>query len=284
MKPVKYNRLQQLFNLTKIIKKGKNHFETVFVKSVSFLFVVSFSVLASGWRQNDIGLAGSAIPNQPLVKQVSEDSSGSIHIINASSLKRLPAVLRDLFVALKDPIFQEGFFPGKSAFSVYLYDVTCDSFENSAALLYHNNDTVYQMKLNRFNRKATDKALAATLIHEFMHCILLEIYKTAIKGEEKTFTDMIGPGLSRNDFFFLMNSGEDGQHELMYRLFYTRMVLLLEHFARIHKEAFSDHRNAEFLMWSGLQKTNAFKKLSDDEKIDIGLTILKAKGFSVEQE
>ena len=132
--------------------------------------------------------------------------------------------------------------------------------------------------------QAEDKALAATLIHEIMHCVLLNIYRRAQKQDEQAFNSIKSFGFNNaSEFFDLMNEGETASHELMYRLFYPRMVSILERFTEIHKQTLNS-KEAEFLMWSGLQKTNAFKKLSDDEKIDIGLTILKAKGFSVEQE
>jgi hypothetical protein len=57
-----------------------------------------------------------------------------------------------------------------------------------------------------------------------------------------------------NDFFVLMNSGDAGQHELMYRLFYPQMVSLLKRFAKIHGESFSDYDDPERIMWSGCRE------------------------------
>jgi len=244
------------------------------------------------WQYNNIALMGYAIPNQFGIKRAVGDSSESIHIINASSLKQLPAVLRDLSAALNESMFQEGLLLDKNGIAIYLYDATCNSFENSAAIQYQVSDTIYHLKLNRFNQLATDKALAATLIHEIMHCVILDIYRRAKQEEEKALTRITSFGLNKNDtssffnndFFVLMNTGNDGQHELIYQLFYPQMVSLLERFAGIHKEIFLDHREAEHLIWSGLQKTSAYKKLDEEEKREIELTILEAKGIKIARD
>ena len=118
------------------------------------------------------------------------------------------------------------------------------------------------------------------------------ITKKDEKKEEKAMTSIMSFGLNKNDtsnffnndFFALMNNGNDGQHELIYQLFFPQMVSLLERFAGIHKEAFLDHRNAEHLIWSGLQKTGAYKALRDEEKREIELTIFETKGINIEQD
>ena len=51
----------------------------------------------------------------------------------------------------------------------------------------------------------------------------------------------------------------------------------------VHKEAFSN-QEAGRLMWSGLQGTSAYAKLSDEEKRNAEYTILKAKGIDIEPE
>ena len=198
-------------------------------------------------------------------------------------------MIRDLSAALGESIFQDDVFCGKTGFSIYLYDVTCNSFENSAAVRYHVDDTMYHLKLNRFNKQAIDRALAATLIHEIMHCILLDVDKRAMHGDEKALTSILNLGLNRNDtsnvfnneFFVLMNSGEAGQHELMYRLFYPQMVILLERWAEIHNEPFFDDEDAQNLMWTGLQRTKAYQGLNDEKKEEIEVAILKTKGVKL---
>ncbi|MFI5185780.1 MAG: hypothetical protein ACHQF0_03600 [Chitinophagales bacterium] len=200
-------------------------------------------------------------------------------------------MIKDLSAAFAESIFQKGFLLNKNGFTIYLYDVTCSSFENSAAIRYQVSDTIYHLKLNRFNSRATDDALAATLIHEIMHCVLLDIYKSAKQGDDKALASIAGFGLNRNhnsgflnnDFFVLMDSDESKQHELIYQLYYPRMVSLLERFEEIHKEVFFDHDNAEFLMWSGSQNTSSYKRLGDEEKREIELTILQAKGINIEK-
>jgi len=142
------------------------------------------------------------------------------------------------------------------------------------------------MQLNSFNKKASGKALAATLIHEIMHCVLLDMDKYARMADKKS----IGAGsfdstlrrrynISRDEFFSLMNSGEAGQHELMYRLFYRDMVSLLKQFAKVHREPFLDYRDPDFLVWSGLQKTAEYEKLSYEERREIETAILREKGL-----
>jgi hypothetical protein len=257
-----------------------------------FIILLSSIFVHSPGGQHSNESTRYAIPVQLRTKRVDEDSSQSLHIINASSLKRLPAVIKDLSAAFSESIFLKGPFLGKNGIAIYVYDVTCNSFENSARVLYQARDTLYHLKLNRFNQQATDRALAATLIHEIMHCVLLDIYTRGRQREENAMTGIMSFGLNKNDtsnffnndFFVLMNSGDDGEHELMHQLFYPQMVSLLERFARIHKEAFLNHSDADHLMWSGLQKTSAYKKLGDEEKRVIELTILEAKGINMEPD
>jgi hypothetical protein len=235
-------------------------------------------------------LAGYTIPDQFRIKQTNRDSCQALRIINASSLKRLPAVIRDLSAAFSESRCREDLLLDKNRLAMYVYDVTCNSFENSASVLYQSGDTIYRLKLNRINKLAADRALAVTLIHEIMHCVLLDIYERAKQKEEKAMTRIMSFGLSKNDtssffnndFFALMNTGNDGQHELIYQLFFPQMVSLLERFANIHKDAFLDHHQVEYLIWSGLQKTSAYKALSNEEKGEIEQTILDTKGINIE--
>ena len=260
------------------------------MKSIFTFLVASLFIQPSGWRYHNT-LTGNRIPNQLRVKPADRDTCQPLRFTNASSLKRLPAVIRDLSAALNDSLFQDELLLGKNKLSIYVYDVTCNSFENSAGVVYQTGDTVYRLKLNRFNQLAADRALATTLIHEIMHCVLLDIYTRAKKRDEKAMARVMDFGLSKNDssnffnndFFVQMNSGNDGQHELIYQLFFPRMVSLLERFARIHGKAFADHRNAEYLVWSGLQKTAAYQALSDEEKSEIESTIFETKGINIEQ-
>ena len=262
------------------------------MKSVFIILVTFFSGYPSGWEQNNIALAGPAILNQFQTTIIGRDPRASIRIINTSALKQLPAVIQDLSAAFKGSSFPDGFLLGENGFAVYLYDMNCNSFKNSATVQYKPGDTIYRLGLNRFNQGAADNALAATVIHELMHCVLLNIYERAKKEDKRAFTGIMGFGLNRNDtssffnndFFGLINSGNEGQHELMYQLFYTQMVSLLERFAEIHNKPFLNHKDAESLMWSGLQQTDAYRKLSEEEKRAIELTILAAKGIEIEQD
>ncbi len=123
-----------------------------------------------------------------------------------------------------------------------------------------------------------------------MHCILMNIYRRAQKLDEQALNSIINFGLRKsyhsdffiNEFFDIMNEGEGGSHELMYHLFYPQVVLLLERFAEIHKQTLNS-KEAEFLMWSGLQNIDAYQKLSDKKRNDIEFTILSAKGFDIER-
>ena len=225
--------------------------------------------------------------------QSSNFSSHSIHFINASNLKRIPAVIRDLSVALNESTLQEEYLSERKGLTIYLNDFTSSSFEISAAVQHRRNDTIYHLKLNRFNQQATDMALAATLIHEIMHCVLMDIYRRAIHRDQKAIDNVTGFGPGKkdstynleNDFFYLMNSGNDGQHELISRFFYPQMVSLLKRFAIIHKRTFLlNRKKAGLMMWTGLHNTNAFKKLKDEDKIMILTTILEEKGIENETE
>lgn len=260
-------------------------------KIIRLFFITNFFIFLLLIFQNGTAQTGTSIESAAHRLSADEDSSRSIRIINASSLKRLPAVIRDLSATLKESMFREWAHLGKNGLGIYLYDVTCKSVEKAACVRYQVNDSIYHLKIGSFNRQATDKALAATLIHEIMHCVLLDIYSRAKREEEKAFRSIIHFGLNKNDtsnffnndFFALVNSGEAGQHELIYQLFYPHMVSLLERFAEIHKDAFPDRRDAGHLMWSGLQKTSVYEKLSDEEKREIGQTILEEKGIDIEE-
>ena len=262
------------------------------MKPTVSILLTSFICFSLHWHVGSVTYSKSATPNQFGMKEADGDSSQSIQFINASSLKRLPSVIKDLTVAFSSSLFRNKYLLGGNGFAIYLYDVTCNGFENSAAVRYQVNDTIYHLKLNRYNQLATDKALATTLIHEIMHCVLLDIYKRAKAGEEKARVSIMNFGLSKNDtssffnneFFGLMNSGDPGQHELIYQLFYADMVSLLEDFEAIHTGILLNHKYAERLLWSGLQETNAYKKLRDEEKRDIEFAILKAKGIEIVEE
>lgn len=260
----------------------------------AYLKLITVTVVASllisfGTHHHNVVLMSYVIPQKFQTTRDEGNSSHSIRFINSSSLKRLPTVLRDLSLAINEPTIQEEVFSGVNGLAIYLYDVTCSSFEHSAAIQYAVSDTVYHLKLNRFNRQATEKALATTLIHEIMHCVLLDIDKRAKEQDHNAIATVAGFGLNRNDtsnffnndFFVLMNSGDTGQHELMYRLFYPQMVSLLKRFAKIHGESFSDYDDPERIMWSGLQGTTAYKKLEDEEKRHIEQAILRTKGINV---
>jgi len=259
----------------------------LFILLVTHFFILTF------WEHTDKDIVRPESESAGWIteKLVHVDSLQTIRFINTSSLKRLPGVISDLSKIFSGTIFQKGLPLGKG-FAIYLYDVSCDNVENGAAVRYQVNDTIYHLKLNRFNRMATDKALAATLIHEIMHCVLLDINRRARQEERAAQVSILNFGLNKNDssiffnneFFILMNKGESGQHELMYQLFYPQMVALLKSFVSIHKKTYLARGEAENLMWAGLQQTDSYKKLSDEEKKEIELTIFKAKGIPINQE
>lgn len=256
----------------------------------SLLIIPLISLFNFFGRQNKNAISNELqFSNLSRINQDATDSSEYYHFINASSLKHLPLVIKDLNVALNRSKFRgEDFLNGLRSM-IYLFDVDCKSFKISAGV-EKISDTLYHIKLNRYNSRATDKALAVTLIHETMHCVLLDLDARARLGDNKATASILNFGLPRNDtsnfynndFFVLMNSGEPGQHELIHQLFYPKLVAVLKDFESIHNKAFSDHYKAEYLMWSGLQFTNGFKKLRDEEKENIELTIRRAKGIDID--
>ncbi|MBS1599385.1 MAG: hypothetical protein JST75_14260 [Bacteroidetes bacterium] len=261
------------------------------MKSLLILFVTSLFIIPKVEFTN-VAAPGAKSTGAVHEKFSNKDSSQLIRFINTSSLKNLPDVIKDLSATLNETIFQKEQLLGKDGFTIYMYVVTCNNAENSAAVKYRVNDTIYHLKLNRFNQVAEDKALAATLIHEIMHCVLLNIYNRAKQQELTAQNSILNFGLNKNDssiffnndFFIQMNNGEAGQHELIYRLFYPQMVSLLKRFASLHKKTSLSNGEAENLMWSGLQQTSAFKKLPDEEKKSTTLSILKAKGIATNEE
>jgi len=261
-----------------------------FVMKWNLILIASFSFLAFTNKYHGSFDKGELITKQSLLKQVRASSAGSIKIINNSSLKHLPHVIADLSLVLDRAEFLVEGFLCKNGFTIYLNDVRYKSFEVSASVMNDVEDATYHVKLNRFNRQASDKALAATLIHEIMHCVLLDIYRNAIQMDNRAHTIINGfdeklkhrfPGPNHN-FFYLMNSGEDAQHEVMYHLLYPEMVSLLIKFAKMHKAPFVDYRDPELLMWSGLQKIAEYETLTYDERKDIETAILREKGLPVD--
>jgi hypothetical protein len=258
------------------------------MKSVFSILVLSLLVLSCGRQQMSITTIQHNFPDE--VKQEENVLSQPVRIINNTSLKSLQSVASDLSVATNESGFREKFPLGNEGITVYLYDDTCNSFTISASVMSTFSATTFYVKINKHNQVAEDNALAATLIHEIMHCVLINIYRRAQNNDQQAFSSIESFGLNNNDpsdsfndsFFDVMNEGEAGSHELMYRLFYPRMVLLLMHFAEIHKQTLNT-KKAEFLMWSGLQNTCAYQKLSYKKRYDIEFTILKAKGFEVEE-
>ena len=261
------------------------------MKAFFNIFFVSVLISPLG-RQKCIFPNRLANSGQSEAMHISNDSSNLIRVINASKIKRISAVIRDLSVALNESTLQEKFLPKRNDLIIYLYDAACTDYKISASVQYNLHDTMYRVKLNSFNQQATDMALAATLIHEIMHCILLDIHKRAGQKEPKAIASILSFGLEKNDstnffdndFFHLMNSGPDGHHELMYRFFYPQMVLVLERFAGIRKKALLNKKTAGFMMWSGLQNTDAYKKLSDQNKRIIAATILRQKRIEDETD
>lgn len=253
------------------------------MNSVFIILVSSLIVLSCGRQQKNITVVQYSTPGE--ITSDENNSLQSIRIINNTTLKSLQGVVRDLSFVLNESGFREKFPLGKEGFTVYLHDGTFRSITTSAAVMNSFNATLFSVKINKFNEQAEDKALAVTLIHEIMHCVLLNIYRRAQKQDEQAFKSIISFGSNKNnayDFFDLMNEGERGSHELMYRLFYPQMVLILKRFAEIHKQTLHT-KEAEFLMWSGLQIIDVYRKLSDEKRYDIEFTILKAKGFEVEK-
>ena len=90
-------------------------------------FLISF-----GTHHHNAALMPSAIPQKFQTTQEEGNSSHAIRFINASSLKHLPAVIRDLSFAINEPAIQEKAFSSVNGFAIYLYDATCKSFERSS--------------------------------------------------------------------------------------------------------------------------------------------------------
>jgi hypothetical protein len=242
--------------------------------------------LAFFYLQNRASFMGAFnVPSH--VKPVESDSC-RLHISNNSSLKRMPCVLQDISTVLnQSPLEQEGIL-SPNGFTIVLDDARRKTFDTSASVIHRWGDTVFYLEINRFNSRASDRALAVTLIHEIMHCILTDIDQRARSGDKaalsvvRRFDERIEDTewYVKYPFFDLMNQNAAGQHELMYQLFFEEMVQLLECFMQVHKVSTGQREGAEVLMWSGLQETSGFQKLSLDEQKEIRLAILEEKGIS----
>jgi len=255
----------------------------ILVVLTSFIFLAFSSKRAGSIDKNEL------VRGNDWIKQVQAELPGSIKIINNSSLKHLPHVITDLSIVLEGSEFLAGLL-SNNGLTIYLNDVHYKSFNVSASVMRHVEDATYHVTLNRFNRQASDRALAATLIHEIMHCVLLSIYQAAIQKDNRARMIITGFDEKLNNvvqapnhnFFYLMNSGEDAQHEVMYHILYPEMVSLLIKFAKMHKAPFIDYRDPELLMWSGLQKIAEYETLTYDERKDIETAILREKGLPVD--
>ena len=253
------------------------------MKLVFIILTATLLFFSCGTQQKNIASIGNVAPAKD--EEAGNEPLQSIRIINNTSLQSLSGVVRDLCHVMNGPGFRERLLLGEEGLTIYLHDLNSGSLTISAVVLNDFSATTFKVKINRFNERAEDKALAATLIHEIMHCVMLNIYRRAQRQDAQAFNSIISfksNKINADDFFNLMNEGETGSHELMYRLFYPQMVLLLERFAEIHKQTL-DSKEAEFLMWSGLQKIDAYRKLSYEMRFDIETTILTAKGFEIER-
>lgn len=258
---------------------------------MKFFFVIFGSLVLSSFTKQSLIDAKSSTEYFK-VKENPFDSSQPVHILNNSSIKRLPGVIKDLSTALNQSTFKAKGLLNDHKLEIYLYDVYNKGFDTSAAVMYQPEENMYYLKLNSFNKKAADRALCATLIHELMHCILMDIDKNARKGDVKalgiveTFDSILGKKSFNSDgsFFMLMNTGEAGQHELIYRLFFGDMILLMKQFGSIHEEYFWGSKEPEYLLWSGLQRIKEYSELTYGERWKIETSIFRAKGLLAADE
>lgn len=268
-------------------KFGQNIEQRFTRLNCSILLPLSFLLLSVLPEKNKSNL-GDITFSQSGIKSIGEAPVQEVRYINGSRLRRLPSVIRDLLTAINESCYLKTLF-GDKELTIYLNDVTLKSFKISASVQYAAYDSVFHVDLNSANWQATDLALATTLIHETMHCILLSIADRARMKEPEALSTVqnfeqyiTGKSDFDYNFFGLMNRGEPGQHELMCLLLYPEMKRLLERFATLHNIIVSEQENVELLIWSGLQFTDAYKKLTEEKKQEIITAILTAKGIPVE--
>src|SRR5438128_1161487 len=132
-----------------------------------FILLSQLALLTFEKKPEDVRVQEIAVPVCSTAKLTTEDSS-RLRIINNSSLRHLPLVLRDLSLALSGSIFEREGLLNESGFNIDLHDAVCKSFDTSATVTYRPDDSVFYLKLNRCNRQASDRALAVTLIHEIV--------------------------------------------------------------------------------------------------------------------
>src|SRR5262245_9583790 len=113
------------------------------------------------------------------------DSLQSIRIVNNTSLKSLRRVVKDLYRVMNDSSFRTKFPLGQEGLTVYLSESSYKDFIISASVMNSFSATTFNVVINKYNRAAEDKALAATIIHEITHCVLLSVYRRAQKLDKQ---------------------------------------------------------------------------------------------------
>src|SRR5690348_11642726 len=77
----------------------------------------------------------SSVPHRNIIR-FDGDSTEPIHVVNYSSLKRLPGVLKDLLVVLKESAFIHEQLLDEKGVDIILQDVVWKRFDTVAAVTY----------------------------------------------------------------------------------------------------------------------------------------------------
>ncbi|MDB5232209.1 MAG: hypothetical protein JWN76_3014 [Chitinophagaceae bacterium] len=115
------------------------------------------------------------------------------------------------------------------------YEKIEDEAKPGARVEPNYNSQNFEITLNADYENATSLALYATLIHEYMHCILMSLYQYALNNDHFAidYIDKLSLNFyhnkdnNANSFLILMNQNNPGQHELMALKFLPAMSEML---------------------------------------------------------
>ena len=108
------------------------------------VFLFSLNLAFSQWTKLVSAPVTSVVAFR--VFQAVRDSSEFYRFVNATSLKRLPAIIRDLNIVLNRSKFNDVDFLNGKGFTIYLSDLDSKSFEKSG-ITQKISDTLYHVSL-----------------------------------------------------------------------------------------------------------------------------------------
>ncbi|RZK24412.1 MAG: hypothetical protein EOO43_07530 [Flavobacterium sp.] len=209
------------------------------------------------------------------------DSVNTLKILDTS----IPKIIRDFFDTI--PAFK--MIIGTETFSTWTYNPSYNNYNAP-----HGGETIgtihsdtFNVRINKYYNKATDLAIAATIIHEAFHCQLINWVRrvellgdTAQKNElARKYGFIFERGLVASDnnlIYVIANAPITVQHQTMANNFINEIAAALKNFG--DKKGISapiDYYKK--LAWSGCIDSKAFETLDNISQNEIRKVIFAEK-------